>query len=750
MSPPTRLGRLAAAVVVAAAVAAPAAASEVKIFRTDSEKAFLAGQLEAISIDPLGRLRLADRTERLTAIDEPFLLAAERHPDGWVVGTGNAGRVLLIDEAGGVEELFAAPEPEIFAVAAEADGTVWAASSPDGKVYRIGADGEAVEWFDPGETYVWALAHDTDGALLVATGTQGRLFRVTAKGLGELVYDSDDTHLRSLLPLPGGGVLVGTAGEGLILQLTPGGQGWTARTLYDAAEPEIVALTLGPDGDRYAAAVASEASRVDLERAPASTPRDGGSSANDDEGDEGGAVVIVTAGGEPSTARPAATGSRRGGFSGPRSEVLEISPTGVVESLWKFDDATVFDLLHHRGRLWVGTGLEGKLFAWNGSQMVLEKDVDESQVVALTAGDPGPAFATTNAAALYRVTGGTERTGVYTSAALDAGQIARFGTFRWRGEVPRGAAIEVSFRSGISAEPDRTWSAWSDWRSADGDRRAGEVGLDGVPRGRYAQWRARLTAGDGDPPLVYGVELSYRQENLRPRIAKLEVLAPGEILVPANFNPGAQTFQPSSPRPNGIFTTLEESTGPDLRLKSLWKPGWRSLRWQAEDDNGDELVYRLDLRPAGDGEERDDGWLALVERSVEEHHVFDAQVLPDGVYRFRLRVSDESDNPDGGALDAERLSEPVVVDHTPPQLVAVDRAGEGRLRVRVRDAWSPLAEARLSVDGGAWRDLRPVDGLLDGRGESFEVEVPEGARLVLLRLTDAAYNGATYDLLATD
>ena len=74
------------------------------------------------------------------------------------------------------------------------------------------------------------------------------------------------------------------------------------------------------------------------------------------------------------------------------------------------------------------------------------EDVDERQVVALLPGEPGPAFATTNAAAFYRVTSGTERTGTYTSAALDAGQIARFGTFRWEGETPAGSSTRRASR----------------------------------------------------------------------------------------------------------------------------------------------------------------------------------------------------------------------------------------------------------------------------------------------------------------
>jgi len=770
-SPLRRLATAVAAAVPAAAVPAaavlavvfaapPAAASDVKIFQTQSEKAFLAGTLEGISIDPLGRLRLADRVQRLTSIDEPFLLSLAAHPRGWVVGTGNAGKVLLVTRGGDVEELFTAEEPEIFAVAADDDGTVWAASSPDGKVYRIAADGSAEEWFDPGETYIWALAHAGDGALLVATGTQGRLFRVAERGLGEVVYDSEDTHLRSLLPLPDGKVLVGTAGEGWIQLLEPAAGGWKVRTLYDAAESEVAALTLAPDGTRYAAVVASEASQIVLTPGASSQPAAGGGDDEDSKsGDgEGSVTVSVNAGGEaPGT--PPATGSRRSAYRGPRSEVLKISPTGVVETLWKLDDETVFDLLFQRGKLWVATGLEGKLYAWNGSQMVLEKDVDERQVVALVADDPGPAFATTNAAALFRTTGGTERSGVYTSAALDGDQISRFGTFRWRGEVPRGGSLEVSFRSGISAEPDRTWSAWSPWQRSGGGN-GGEVTLDGVPRGRYAQWRARLSAGNGDSPLIYAVELTYRQENLRPRVDSLEVLQPGEILVPANFNPGAQTFEPSSPRPDGIFTTLEASTGrDDVRLKSLWKPGWRTLRWKVTDDNGDELVYRLEVRPAGDAETSgggtngggttsgDDSWFEIAGDLDDDHHVFDARVLPDGLYRFRLTASDRRDNPNGDALTVERLSEPVVVDHSPPALLAVERAGAGRLRVRVSDAWSPLTEAEVSVDAGGWQKLLPEDQLLDGRGESFLVDAPSAARLVLLRLTDAAYNEVTYDLL---
>ena len=735
--------------------AGAAGATEVKSFQLQSQKAFLGGTLEGISVDPLGRLELADRAERVAALAEPFLFAAAAHPRGWVVGTGNGGKVLLIGRDGGVEELFTAPEGQVFAVAADSEGTVYAGASPGGKVYRIaagapppaptaGSAGAPAAWFETGETYVWDLAFTPGGDLLVATGTTGKLFRVDAQGKGEVLYDGGDTHLRSLAALPGGDVLVGTAGEGLILRLAPDG---SARTLHDAAQPEVVALAPGPGGSFYAAVIASEASAVDL-TPPAGSSASGETAAAGKPAGEGEAAVTVEVG-------PVGVGSRPKGFSGKRAQVLSVSPAGVVETAWSFDDETVFDLLWARDRLWVATGLEGKLYSFDGEHMVLEKDLDERQIMALLPGastSEGPAFATTNAPALYRLTAAKERTGSYTSPALDAGAVARFGTLRWRGQAPPGTALAFSFRSGVSAEPDPTWSAWSDPRPPSG---TGEVVLAGVPNGRYVQWRAALTAGGrgAASPRIDGVELTYRQENLRPRVASFEVLAPGEILVPAGFNPTTQVFEPTHPNREGIFTTLEESAASgENRSKTLWKKGYRSFRWSVEDPNDDGLTYALHFRrdPGGEGSGGGkEAWLPVAEDLAADHYSFDATVLPDGLYRFRLSASDAEANPPGEGQSGDRLSEPVVIDHSPPVLATVDRRGSNpgtHLRVVLEDAWNPLRTAELSVDAGEWRPAPAADGLLDGRREALEIEVPAGTRLLLLRVTDAAFNVQTYDL----
>jgi hypothetical protein len=718
----------------------PAHGTQVKIFQAQSQAAFLAGTLEGVSVDALGRMQLAPRVERVASLAEPFLLSAAVHPDGWVVGTGNAGKVLKIDRKGAVTELFAAPEPEVFAVWADKDGTVYAGTSPRGKVYRIppGKGARAEPFFDPQETYIWALARAADGSLLVGTGTQGRLFRVDAKGKGQIFYDSDDTHIRSLALLPGGDVLAGTAGEGLILRI---GRDGKARTLYDASQPEVVSLAVAPDGTCYAAVVASEASLVDQAKDQAAAAAPAGAAPAPAKGQP---QVTVTV--EPTEAPPATAG-RRAAAGAPqtaKSEVLSISPAGVVESLWSFTDDTVYDLLYQDGKLWVGTGLEGKLYRWADRQMLLEKDVDERQIVTVLPGEPGPAFATTNAAGLFRITAGTERTGTYTSAALDAEQVARFGTFSWKGDLPAGASVRFSFRSGVSAEPDRTWSVWSE------PREGREIVLEGVPGGRYVQWRAELHAGNdsgGGSPRLYEVELSYRQENLSPKIATFTALDPGQVLVPANFNPTNQVFEPSHPTKNGIFTSLTPGSDDEGggRTKALWKLGYQTLRWTAADPNGDDLVYDLSFR-SGDPLGKETEWRPMVEDYDDDHYSFDALSLPDGTYRFRLHASDRKSNDPAGVLDAERVSDPVVIDHTPPALVKVDKEKDGTLRVTVRDAASPLREGVYSVNAAEWKPAQAADGLLDGRTETLLIPAGKPGDLVMLRVTDAANNVITFNL----
>ncbi len=719
---------------MALGLATAATATPVKHFRASSRADLAAGTFEGVSVDPWGQLRLAPAVERVASFQQPFVLAAAATADGWVVGTGNDGEVLQVSASGKVSTLWKAPEPQVFAVLADPDGTVYAATSPNGKVYRLrGAKSEV--YFDPKATYIWALARAADGSLLVGTGTDGRLFAVGKAGEGRLLLDVDDTHVRSLAVLPDGSVLVGTADRGLILHLAKDG---TLTTLFDADVPEVVSLIVGAQGDVWAATIAAEGSLAGAASPPAAAASGTATSTSSSE-----PTAVVTVGEAPAEAAP--RGPRAPARPLVGSEVLHLRPSGggagwAVESVWRFQLETVYALAFGLGKLWVATGLEGQLFSWDGSTMVLERDLEETQIVALLAGQaksPELAVLTTNGGGLFRLRAEPEKQGTYLSPVLDAGARAHFGTLSWAGEVPAGTKVELAARSGMSAEPDDTWSPWSAAGSA------AEVALGSLPHGRFVQWRAVLAAARGTSPVLAEVDLAYQQENLRPVIASLLALDPGEILVPAAFNPSNQAYEPAHPNRDGIFTTLVPSTGPEERQRTLWKQGYQTLRWEAADPNGDPLVYRLDAARALAGDADRLGWLEVARDLKESSLSFDATVLPDGPYRFRLTAAESGE---ASGLETSTVSTPVLIDHSPPQLVRVERVKE-RLSVELRDAWSPLREVVAATDGKPWQALAAADGLLDGRQERFSVEVPPGVVTLLLRVTDAAANVVTFDLL---
>ena len=714
--------------------AAVSRAAEVGLFRLDNRDEIVAGETDGTAIGPLGQIELGFAVKKLTSFEEPFLLTAAALPGGgFLIGTGNEGKVFKVDAAGQVTLLGAAPEGQVFSVLGRRDGTLLAAASPQAKVYRWTAQGAELV-FDAAATYVWALAEDAQGRLLVATGLPGRIYRIDAAGRAEVLYEGAEPHIRSLLVLPGGDLLFGSAGQGLLMRRHEEGAKVELETLYDAAEPEVAALATGPDGRIFAALLASEASQVDLASSDAA----------------GAGEKAAAAGTEPTV-----VGSRASKATGPRSVVVEIRDH-EVKKLFELQDETLHGLVFAAGHLWAGTGQEGQLYRYDNEVLVREASFEEKQLVALLPLAGGLAVATTDAAALYLLPGDRRLEGGFTSKPLDAKDVAAFGLLRAEGRAGQGSSFSFEARSGATEAPDPTWSPWRKLPAAANE--SGSFSLAGISPARYLQVRARLErTAAAAPPRLDAIELSYRQENRAPRIDKLEVLAPGEILVPAGFNPVTTTFEPWSPNREGIFTSVqaEEEKG-EGRLKSLYKKGYRTVRWTASDGNGDPLRFTLEVAAvAGAGAEVAAGdWIAVVGKLDDDHYSFDSAVLPDGLYRFRLRAFDGTERSPGSGLEATRLTEPVQIDHSPPRLLSRSAAqaakggakGESRrVEVELEDA-SPLREVALSVDGGDWQMLQPADGLLDGRREKVVLELPAAARFVVLRVTDAAFNVLTFPI----
>ena len=128
---------------------------------------------------------------------------------------------------------------------------------------------------------------------------------------------------------------------------------------------------------------------------------------------------------------------------------------------------------------------------------------------------------------------------------------------------------------------------------------------------------------------------------------------------------------------------------------------------------------------------------------VSPQYIWDTGNVPDGRYVVRLVASDERVNPADEVLDAEHVSEPVLVDNTAPTLLGVV-AENGTVKGRARDEASVISSLAYNVDGGRWRVVFPSDRLFDDREETFEFSLPKDLKprlhSVAVRARDAAGN----------
>ena len=85
------------------------------------------------------------------------------------------------------------------------------------------------------------------------------------------------------------------------------------------------------------------------------------------------------------------------------------------------------------------------------------------------------------------------------------------------------------------------------------------------------------------------------------------------------------------------------------------------ISWQADDPDGDKLVYEVAFRGEG---ERD--WKLLKKDLHESSLTIDGDALADGRYFFKVTASDREANPPAAAKEADLTSSPVLIDNTPP------------------------------------------------------------------------------------
>ncbi len=696
------------------------------------------GTATGVAIRSTGGLELAPTFTSLYATPSTYIWAMASDNSGTVyIAAGAPARVYRVTPDGKSTIIFEPKELQVQALQISSDGSIYAATAPDGKVYKLehnpgdspasaatsakekSADNSSARnkdnkekekdtqpstdpswtssiYFEPATKYIWSLALDKSGNLFVATGDHGEIFRVTPKGEHSVFFRSDETHIRVLSFDAQQNLLAGSDGSGLIYRISPSGEGFV---LYSAPKKEITALALDRAGNIYAAAVgekknngSSSPSGPSLLSMASSAPASGPSLQ----------VPGMTISAAPT---PVISGPFPfpGGNSSGGSDIYRIAPDGSPTRLWSSHEDIVYALTFDAdGRLLAATGNRGHIFAINASDDYSDLlKAAASQITAFAPAPKGAVYvATSNLGKLFLLGPGPESEGSYESDVFDAKIFSRWGRAEFRGS----GNIDLYARSGNVDNPDRNWSSWKKIDLAGQSE-------TGIPAARYAQWKAVLHAAS-TPPLVDSVALNYLPKNVAPEVDDVSVQV-GVRYQPAAKNSG-MSFGDSSLTSGGNHYDSPPSSSHDR--DSI------GVKWNAHDENDDQLVYSVYYR--GDHEAR---WLLLKDGITEKSYSFDPSLLPDGGYIVKVVASDAPSHSPGDALTASRESRRFEVDTTPPRvekLAASLDQGQIHVTFSATDNFSNIKRAEYSIDAGDWKYVEPIGQLSDAMRENYDFKTP--------------------------
>jgi hypothetical protein len=615
------------------------------------------------------------------------------------------------------------------AIAIDRQDRVYAATSPDGKVYRVDGsknDAKAEVFYDPHAKYIWALAFSRSGDLFVATGDQGEIHRVTPAGTGSVFFKTEEAHARSLTIDANNNLIVGTDPSGLILRITPAGEGFV---LYQSPKREITAVAVAPDGSIYASgAGAKQPSTLPPAPAPSGQPP----AAN-----APGTLTLTPARpGAPPSLVPAGPPVTTG------SEIYRIQADGYPRKVWSHAQDVVYALAFDaQSRVIAGTGNHGAVYRIDSDHSYTRLvNLESTQVTSFCNSPDGKIYAVTgNIGKVIAIGPQMESSGTFESDVYDAGAFTYWGRLTAEpaavGQAsPAGASFET--RSGNLSRTQQNWSPWAKL----------DAGRIVSPSARFVQYRATLTSPSGSThnyPEITEVDIAYLMKNVAPVIEQVEA-TPANYKFPAPSTSGSSsnltlTLPPlgrNRPPSSAPLTLNESGSSPSL----TWSKGQIGARWLATDDNGDTLTFQIEIRGANET-----GWKLLKDKIRERYYSWDSTAFPDGKYVVRVTASDAPSNPLDQALTAMLQSDPFLIDNTAPEITGLHGALSGNkieVRFHAKDALSTIGKAEYSVNGGDWIVVEPVTRLSDSQEEDYRVMVDRtpGETTIAVRVADEYEN----------
>ena len=556
--------------------------------------------------------------------------------------------------------------------------------------------------FDSNETnYIFDIAIDKDGTAYFATGPQGKIFQLKkSDSKPELIYDAKDKNILCLA-IKDNFIFAGSDERGLVYKINIADK--TASVLYDAAEKEIVSLTFDNDGNLYALS-ANEAAASKSSSAPMGMstppmpngPRPGQSSMAAD------GVKLKTAN-TPDTSKqktpPRKVQLQQGKPTGPASHIYKITPQGFVSDVFA-KESIFFAMANQNEKLIVASGNQGRLYQFDPETLddsLLYQDKISSHILAIAQHKDNLYIAMGNPARLAIIEPQLAKSGYYISPLIDAAQPAKWGMFQIEADIPQDTAITLQSRTGNVAEAnDTTFSAWT------GPIELTSPAQLNLPQGRFCQYKLTLeTKNVQQAPVISETTIAWAIPNVAPKVLAI-------------------TAKPEKPQ----------------------TPNMLKIEYQAADDNADTLTYKIQTK-----EINKDKWITLKKDLDKPSFLWNTKTIEDGRYQIKVIADDYKSNDSTTNLTNEKISDPIVIDNTAPDIFINDvkiKNDTVTISVTAVDSLSTIKSLTYVINSDEdFQAALPTDMIYDMIREKFIVTIKDlkpDVYAIAFKATDSVSN----------
>ena len=705
-----------------------------KVTKQNSSQEFLKGETNDVVINSRGTIQLARKSEVLVKEFEDVwsINAIVTAKDTIYIGTSPNGGVYSYG-AGGLKKIYSAKMTSVKKADANAPDTndandantagqdkhlanehIFAMATDNTGKLLVGISGRRCALcrleggqlktiFEPNDAnYIFAITVDKSGDIYIGTGPQGKIYKIDTTGKkNEVIYDCPDKNILSLIEGKDGILYAGSDTRGIVYMINPRTK--DVKVLFDSEQQEITSLLILGE-DLYATATSAQMMQAETRfaaQAPAGKPEK--MEERIPSGDTSGRTKLQIANTkEQSEEQPAEHKNKamRPAKPAQASYVYKITKDGFVNDI--FSETAVFFTMTAEGKeILVGTGNNAQLFSVepNSEQKAIifeDKQASEVTAAAVTGNDIYVGLA--NPAKLVKLDKAIASEGTYTSDLIDAGQPAKWGKLQIEADIPQDCQIMMACRSGnVKDINDPTFSKWTQPVDVNGPEQ-----LE-CPTGRFAQYKLILKSKDGKAsPIVREVALADTVPNLAPRVESINV----------------------------------------TRMEGQGKNGVFKIAYEAKDDNGDKLIYKIDFRKAGRT-----GWIEIKKDAETPNFEWDSKTVEDGRYEIRVTANDERSNAPETAMTGSRVSDTVVVDNTGPYIEKskIEKSGKKvTLKMTITDELSAIGKVEYTVDSDSnWMGTVPDDGVYDTTSEDFTIvadKLTPGQHVIALKLADDVGN----------